>query len=205
MSQNKFKVRFELKYIYLFLILIVLIGIITFKFIFYDRGIDFGIIEIMAYLTGSVAILTLIYHALSLESSHSFHDEDLKLKRHQYSYDIVSKINEPSMAETLQVMYEINKNRNRYFKKNDISKFKKYLGENGDKRAKMVMLINYFEHISILVKNKHVEEDIIKESFKTIFINTFTLLKPYIDDSQSNSRKIWINFECLAEKWSKEK
>ena len=67
------------------------------------------------------------------------------------------------------------------------------------------MLINYFEHISILVKNKHVEEDIIKDSFKTIFINTYTLLKPYIDNSQEASRKIWLNFECLAEKWSKEK
>jgi hypothetical protein len=205
MSHNKFKVKFELKYIYLFLILIVLLGIVIFKFAFYDRNIPFGIIEVMAYLTGSVAILTLIYHALSLESSHSFHDEDLKLKRHQYSYEIVSKMNEPSMSKTLQVMYEINLKRDKYFQKNDISEFKKYLENNRDKRANIVMLINYFEHISLLVKNQHVEEDIIKDSFKTIFIYTYTLLKPYIDDCQANSRKIWINFEGLAEKWSKEK
>lgn len=204
MSKNKFKIKFELKYIYLFLVLILIVGAALF-WILYKSDVDFGIIEIMAYLTGSVAILTLIYHALSLESSHSFHDEDLKLKRHQYSYEIVSKINEPSMSETLQVMYEINLKKDKYFKKNDISKFKKFLEHNRDKRAKIVMLINYFEHISLLVKNGHVEEDIIKDSFKTIFIYTYTLLKPYIDDSQAHSRKIWINFECLAEKWSKEK
>lgn len=204
MNKNEFKVKFELKYIYVFLIIIIILGIIIFWCLF-ENEISFGIVEIMAYLTGSVAILTLIYHALSLESSHAFHDEGLKLKRHQYSYDIVSKINEPSMAETLQVMYEINQKKDEYFKQNDISEFKKYLKENGDKRAKMVMLINYFEHISLLVKNKHVEEDIIKDSFKTIFINTYTLLKPYIDESQASSRKIWINYECLAEKWSKEK
>jgi hypothetical protein len=203
MSKNKFKVKFQLKYIYLFLILILVAGVTLF-WILYKNDIDFGIIEIMAYLTGSVAILTLIYHALSLESSHSFHEEDLKLKRHHYSYEIVSKINEPSMAETLQVMYEINQKRDEYFKQNDISEFKKFLDENRDKRAKVVMIVNYFEHISILVKNRHVEEDIIKDSFKTVFIYTYTLLKPYIDDCQANSRKIWINFECLAEKWSKE-
>lgn len=205
MGKTNFKIKFEVKYIYLFLFLILLLGIIIFKFIYFDRKMAFGIVEIMAYLTGSVAILTLIYHSLSLESSHSFHEEDLKLKKHQYSYEIVSKINEPSMSKTLQVMYEINKNKELYFKKNDITEFKKYLEKHGEKRAQLVMLINYFEHISILVKNKHVEEDIIKDSFKTIFINTYTLLKPYIDNSQEASRKIWLNFECLAEKWSKEK
>lgn len=204
-DKNKFKIKFEVKYIYLFLLIIIIFGFIIFKYIYYDRKITFGIVEIMAYFTGSVAILTLLYHAFSLESSHKFHEEDLKLKKHQYSYEIISKINEPEMAETLQVMYEINKNKDLYFKENNIKEFENFLSSNSDKRAKLIMLINYFEHISILVCNKHVEENIIKDGFKSVFINTYTLLKLYIDKEQETNRKTWIKFEGLAKEWAKEK
>jgi len=204
MKYKQFKIKIELKYIYIFLFLIILFGLMIFKFIYYDNNIEFGIIEIMAYLTGSVAILTLLYHAFSLESSHEFHKDNLILKKHQYSYDIISKVNEPEFAETLQLLHEIKLNKE-YFFSETIDNFKRFLKDNGKKRSKVIMLLNYFEHMAILVENNHVEEEIIKDGFKTLFVSTYSLMKPYIDYRQETHRKSWYRFECLAEKWSKEK
>jgi hypothetical protein len=204
MNYNKFKIKIEVKYIYIFLFLILVLGFIIFKFIYYDNDIIFGIIDVMAYLTGSVAILTLLYHAFGLESSHQFHRDNLAHQKHQYSYEIISKINEPEFAETLQLFHEIKSQKDYFFSEN-IDNFKAFLKKNGSKRAKVIMLLNYFEHIAILVENNHVEEEIIKDGFKTLFVNSYSVMKPYIDYRQETHRKSWYLYECLAEKWSKEK
>ena len=203
--KDGFTVKFRINYVIFGLLLIIIGGLVVFLWFFPEQQIDFTIIDIMAYSTGSVAILTLIYHSLTLESSRYFHSENLRINKNQYSYDVVSRINEPEMVEVLHAMYVINESKDKYFKNKDIDVFLTYLKEHPKKRARMVMLLNYFEHVSILVFNNHVEENIIKENFGSLFVYNYTLLKPYIDYKQKTNRTTWIKFEELAGKWAKEK
>lgn len=200
---NKLKINFQVKYIVIFLSLIVIVGFIVFYTMNY-YNIKFTFTDIMAYGAGSVAIMALIYHALSLESQYKFHQENLFLTRNQYAYDVVSKFNEPQMTDALQFLYKINKEKEKYFTDRKVQNFLDYIKDNNKDRQKIVMVINYFEHLSILVKNNHIDEKIIKESFKTVFISTFVLMKPYIDYCQQQSSTIWCNYESMAIKWNKQ-
>lgn len=199
---NKFTVRFQVKYIVIFLSLIVVVGIVLFVLL-YRYGIPFTITDVMGYAAGSVAIMTLIYHALSLEYQHKFHKENLFLTRNQYAYDVVTKFNEPQMTEALQFLNEIDQDKETYFPDKKVQNFLDHIKQHKEDRQKIVMVINYFEHLSILVKNKHIDEKIVKENFKTVFISTFVLMKPYIDYCQQESSTIWCNYENMAKNWNK--
>ncbi len=198
---NKLKVNFQVKYIVLFLLLIAIIGVIIF-YLMNKYNINFTFTDIMAYCAGSVAIMALIYHALSLESQYKFHQENLFLTRNQYAYDVSSKFNEPHMTEALQFLSKIDAEKEKYFPDKKVQKFLDYIKENPKDRQKIVTVINYFEQLSILIANGHIEEKIIKNTFKTVFISTFILMKPYIDYSQQENRTIWCNFENMAVKWN---
>ena len=116
MNNNSFSFKVEIRWIFLFLFIITVIGYIVFKFWYVDNNKEFGINEIMAYSAGSVAILTLLYHAFGLEYSKQYHKEILEVQRHQYTYDIVSKMNEPEMARCLNSYSYIKKNKDQLFK-----------------------------------------------------------------------------------------
>ena len=209
MSKNSFSFKVEIRWIFLFLFIISIIGCVIFKFWYIDNNKPFGINEIMAYSAGSVAILTLLYHAFGLEYSKTYHKEILEVQRHQYTYDVVSKMNEPEMARCLNTYSYIKNNKDKLFKDGTTSEFEKFIENddpNDDKqhRVHVIMLLNYFEHLAILVKNQHVEEIIVKDSFKGLFITSYSIMKPYLDFKQSTNRMAWYNYECLAKKWSEE-
>jgi len=69
----------------------------------------------------------------------------------------------------------------------------------------MLLLLNYFEHISILVNNNYVEEKIIKDEFKTLFISLYSTIEPYIKHRQNEpgGERAWIKFDELSKKWRK--
>jgi hypothetical protein len=198
---NRLKVNFQVKYIVIFLSLIVIVGIILF-FTMSKYNIGFKFTDIIAYAAGSVAIMALIYHALSLESQYKFHQENLFLTRSQYAYEVISKFNEPHMSTSLLFLNKIEEKPNEYFPDKKVQKYLDYIKENPKDRQKMIMIINYYEHLSILIKNNHIEESIVKNNFKTIFVDTFIMMKPYIDHCQLHSASIWCNYEKLATKWN---
>ena len=206
MSKNSFSFKVEIRWIFLFLFIISIIGCLVFKFWYIDNNKPFGINEVMAYSAGSVAILTLLYHAFGLEYSKTYHKEILEVQRHQYTYDVVSKMNEPEMARCLSSYSHIKKNKDTLFKDGTTSEFELFINDdkNIEYRVHVIMLLNYFEHLSILVKNEHVEEIIVKDSFKGLFITSYSIMKPYLDFRQSMNRMAWYNYECLANKWSEE-
>lgn len=195
------KVNFKVKYIVIILILIIVIGLLVFYFM-NKYGINFTFTDIMAYCTGSVAIMALIYHALSLESQYKFHQENLFLSKNQYAYDVSSKFNEPHMTEALQFLSKIDSEKDKYFPDKKVQKFLDYIKENPIDRQKIVIVMNYFELLSILIVNGHVEEKIIKNTFKTVFISTFILLRPYIDHRQLEKATVWCNFQLISKKWN---
>lgn len=207
MTNDKISFKVEFKYIYLFLFGLTIIGFAVFKFWYIDNNKDFGIQEIMAYSAGSIAILTLLYHAFSLEYTKNYNEEALLLQKHQYTYDIISKINGFEMSRALNTYSWIKNNKDVLFKDNNVQPFLDKLEKKGGSARKLniVMLFNYFEHLSILVENGYIEEKIVRQSFKTIFIGSYSVMKPYIEHKQSTSRQAWFHYECLAKKWSEDK
>ncbi|MDO6810031.1 DUF4760 domain-containing protein [Zobellia galactanivorans] len=202
--KNHFPVNFNINYIVLALSIILIGGFFVFYVWFYRCGIEFAMIDVMAYSTGSVAIFTLIYHSLGLSSSYSFHKENLKIRRNQYSFEVISKVHDSDMGKTLSVLKDLKAKQESNLEEKNIKDFLKYLDENPEDRTKLSILLNYFEHISLLVENRHVDELIIKSAFRTLFTSTYSLLKFYIDERQLVHRRSWIKFEHLAKKWSVE-
>lgn len=198
---NKLKINFQIKYIVLFLFFIFAGGLIIFLTM-NKYNVPFTFTDIMAYGAGSVAIMALIYHALSLEFQHKFHQDNLFLTRSQYAYEVISKFNEPHMSDSLLFLNKLEDNINDYFPDKKVQTYLDYIKNNPEDRQKIIMIINYFEHLSILIKNNHIEESIVKNNFKTIFVDTFILMKPYIDHCQQHSSSIWCNYEKLAIKWN---
>jgi hypothetical protein len=207
MTKDTLSFKVEVRWIFLFLSAIAAVGFIVFKFWYIDNKKPFGIQEIMAYAAGSVAILTLLYHAFSLEYTRNFNQETILLQRHQYTYDIISKINGFEMSRALNTYSWIKNNKAILFKDNNVQPFLDQL-ESEEERTRqlhVVMLLNYFEHLSILVENKYIDEDIVKQAFKTLFVGSYSIMKPYIEFKQASSRQAWYHFECLAKKWSEGK
>lgn len=207
MEKDTLSFKVEVRWIFLFLFAIAVIGIIIFKFWYIDNNKPFGIQEIMAYSAGSVAILTLLYHALSLEYTRKFNQETILLQRHQYTYDVISKINDFEMSRALNTYSWIKKNQSDLFKDNKVQPFLDELNKEADnsRQLHVVMLFNYFEHLSILVENKYIEEEIVKQAFNALFVGSYSIMRPYIEFKQSSSRQAWYHFECLAKKWSEGK
>lgn len=199
-----FNIRLRISYIVLGLVFVLVGGFFIFYFLYYERKITIEMIDIMSYAAGSIGILTLIYYSLNLESIHYFHSQNLKIRINQYSFEVISKVYEFKMAETLAVLKLLKSEQAENLKEKNIKDFTKYLDENVDIRTKLSLLLNYFEHISLLVEKEHVDEKIIKSAFKTMFTSSYSLLKFFIDEKQSTHRTTWIKFENLAKKWSVE-
>ena len=97
--KNGFDLKVKISYVFFGILLVILGGFLIFYVWFYRNGIPFGIIDITAYATGLFAILTLAYHSLNLESSHHFHKENLKIRKNQYSFEVIAKFHDPLMGK----------------------------------------------------------------------------------------------------------
>jgi hypothetical protein len=75
--------------------------------------------------------------------------------------------------------------------------------ENQEARASFVLLFNYFEGISIAVLQGIMDEEFMKEFFKTVFIEYHQYYGGYIVHlrNESQSGRIFLRFTQLAEKW----
>ena len=68
----------------------------------------------------------------------------------------------------------------------------------------LVKLLNYFEHISILVQEKHISDSIVKKMFKTRFITTYYKWEQEISDLRSKNPKTFINYKNQVLLWEKD-
>ncbi len=202
--KTSFKINFRVSYVILGLLIVTLLGLWIFFNYYPSNEWTPSMLDVMAYCTGSVAILTLIYHSLNLQSSQNMHKQNLKIRKNQYSFDIVSKVHETEMANNLNELRKMKVAQSQNLKEKNIKEFVKFLDENPTINSKVSQLLNYFEHVSILIEVQHVDEIIIKSAFKTLFTSTYSMLKFYIDEKQLQHRTTWITYENLSKKWSVE-
>ncbi|MCL6265698.1 hypothetical protein [Flagellimonas myxillae] len=105
--KTAFQLNLRLSYLVLGLLTICFLGLWLFLEFFPENGWFPTLIDVMAYCTGSVAILTLVYHALNLTITQNIHKENLAIRKNQYSFEVIAKFHEPSMANTLRDLRDI--------------------------------------------------------------------------------------------------
>lgn len=176
-------------------------GVLLFS-ILYLLNYSFDIVDITAYLTGAVAVITLINFSKGIDNINEYNEKTLKVNKDQYSFNVVAEMHKDYMRNSLRSFREINKNMP--LSETTIEQLLDYFKKNSDDEANMVQVLNYFEHISLLIKWRQVEEKIIKGSLKTLFVNTHLLTEAYIRFKQTEvSSTIWCNYTNLAKKWGK--
>lgn len=184
------------------LIAIFLLGVILFTLLTVFKS-PFSIVDIMAYLTGSVAIVTLIHFSKSLDQANTHNQNMLELSKNQYSFDVVAEAHKDNIKKSLNRLRQIEKSLN--LSTIDTSKLMEYFGNNPEEEEEVVQVLNFFEHLSILIYRDQVSELIIKDSFKTLFIRTRVLFNGYMEYIHLNrSNTIWSNYITIATKWQSE-
>lgn len=83
-----------------------------------------------------------------------------------------------------------------------IQEFIDELENNIEARKAVICVLNYFENLALLIKNDLVDENCIKDCFKTLFIDYLNILRKYIDEVQKESKRHLINYEEIAKKWA---
>jgi hypothetical protein len=205
-ENGKYQINHEGRWIYVF-IFIILIGSLALSGYWID-GIHYikSPTDLLVFYTSSVAIMTLLYHSFSLEFTRKHHNETLALNKHQYTFDIISKIQSVEMNKALQVMRVIEDKKQEYFVDGKVDEFNKIMEdtERVKEKESVIMILNYFEHLSILMLHNHIDEKICKEYLNDLFIKTEQLMSPYLNYKRIKSHKSWCNFSKLTRKWMDE-
>lgn len=205
-NEIEYNFKFKIKSVFIILLIVAIIGILIFYVGYELQNKTYGIIEIMAYTTGSIAILSLIYNSYNQQEHIKYEEKQLEILKSKHSYDVISNVIKPEMTDSMKAFREVRKQTKSLIKGNDVTKLLKYFEENPKDHTRIQMLLNFFEQTSIQIKNNYIDEIIIKEAFKTMFINAYEIMNPYIRHTQimDDHKRCWIEFEELCEKWKKE-
>ena len=195
--------KYSIKYVWLGILSILISGAVLFYFLS-TNNINFGVIEVIAYITGATATLTLIYHSFSLEYQITTQNNNNDLLKAKYTYEIISEWTKPSMMKSIAVTREILKNPERILELKDqakIEEFDEFLNNNLKKRAHLVLILNYFENICTMIESKHIDNIIVKKAFNSLFTSYYKTLENFIDLRQKEYPSSWMYFEIISKKW----
>ena len=201
--EHSVKGSYKIKYVWIGIAFILISGLVLFYCLDYNC-IKFGVLEVIAYLTGMTATLTLIYHSFTLEYQINAQKKNSELFRAKYTYDIISEWTKPKMRIGVNEVRELLKDAEREKELLDASKiqdFADFLSNNKKKRSYLVMTLNYFENISTMIETGHIDKVIIKKAFKSLFISYYRVLRNYIDFRQKEYPDSWMYYEKISKKW----
>lgn len=183
------------------LIALVLVGVLLFYFLSRFK-IPFEITDVIAFLAAGVALFTLINFSRNIDIIQNHHLKSLEINRNQYSFSIIAEGHKDYIARSFEVLRRLDKQHGLAVM--TIEKLMGYFDENPDDEREVIQVLNYFEHISLLIKKEHVDEIIIKDSYRSLFIRTHSLTEKYIKKVQTEkSHTIWSEYEKTVENWKR--
>ncbi|UPS92827.1 DUF4760 domain-containing protein [Bizionia sp. M204] len=201
--KHEISLNYKIKYVWIGLICIVVFGVLLFLTLAY-HDIKITLIDVITYLAGMCATLTLLYHAFSLEYQILAQKENTDLLRTKYTYDMISKWSSTDMRECVNEVRSILKDSDRLKELQDpsqIEKFAEYLKSNSKHRGYLVQTLNYFENIATMYDTNHIDHEIVKKTFKSLFISYYAVLKNYIDFRQKEYPDSWYYYEKVCKVW----
>lgn len=176
--------------------------------------------DVISILTCGLVSTTLVYHAKNLRLNYEVnkakidfdkekYNEEKKSKQADilrnkiaYSFQVSSLWFKPDMANHVELSRKfLREHKEKLEDHKPISEFIKELEGNIEARKAVICILNYFENIALLINNDLVDEESIKNCFKTLFVDYLKTLKKYIDEIQKESKRFLMNYEAIAQKW----
>lgn len=125
--------------------------------------------------------------------------DEKKRKIIEHSHTICSEWNQPGLADFVHIARRfLNERVNR----NTRDKFAEMLDADVHSKKAIVTVLNFFEHLSLLIKDGIVDEEVIKTAFLAPLTEYYSHTEPYIKERQIHSKRIWKNYQEIAIKWS---
>ncbi|WP_397364344.1 DUF4760 domain-containing protein [Olleya sp. R77988] len=201
--KHEVKINYKIKYVWIGIILMLLVGVILFSVLnYYD--IYFGVREVIIYIAGITATLTLLYHSFSLEYQINTQRKNTDLLRAKYTYEIISQWTNPNMRDcvnTVRVMLKTPARQKELENMTKIEDFADYLQKHQKERSYLVQTLNYFENIATMIETDHIDREIIKKAFKSLFVSYYNVLRNYIDFRQKEYPDSWMYYEKICKIW----
>jgi hypothetical protein len=161
--------------------------------------------DIVEVVTGGVICLTLFYHMINYENDQMKFKHDVKIFREKLSFNIATEWHKIPMVDYMQTLKKFLKKCEPLLKENDAKMFHETIEneENEDQKKALIAVFNYFESISLGVKQDIMDEEFIRGFFGSIFAQYFQEYAFYIDYRRriKKNANLWINFTNLASRW----
>jgi hypothetical protein len=155
--------------------------------------------------TGCLLVVTLFYSIMTYEYNHLKFKHDNKKAKDLLTYNTATEWHKTGMVDIQKKCVVLRTTKPAVFK----NKVAFYLflesSSNIDDKAAFASLFNYFESISIGVKQDLIDKKFIKEFFEHIFCTNHDLYISHIEYRREvkKDRSIWINYTNLVEEWRK--
>lgn len=206
------------------ILLSLLLTIITY-FVLNSLNSPYEIRDLVAIFTGLIIVTTLFFYSKiysqnfekheeilqfereKFEYQKSIREENINIRKLKYSFEITGEWHRPNRAIYLQkIKLFFNTIRNSDGSLKSGKEFDKEINLTADTRTALMSILNYFEHVCILIEEDFADEEAIKKAFKHIFNLFLTETEDYIKYRQTKekSKSIYKNFLKYSLKWSAE-
>jgi len=158
----------------------------------------------IVFSLGSI-VIGIFYSILNYEHNYIKYKNDIRTTKLALSYSASSEWHKPTMVENLKItklLYDEYKN---LTEDNKAVDFFNILEKDESARSALVSILNYFESISLGIRHELMDEEYMRNYFKTVYSLYLNNYGFYINHRRRmyNSPEIWINFTNLAEDWKK--
>ena len=169
-------------------------------------NIDDRFKNLATVFTGGSIIIGIFYSILNYEYSHLRFKHDSKNSRDVLTFTTACKVHERDMIlhfKNIKTFYLDNK---QLFDQNKMDSVDALLKADTEIRMSVIAIFNYLECIALGMEHGIMDEDFMKEFFKTIFRDYFQYYGSYIifQRNEYRSPRIFRNFTNVAERWAGE-
>jgi Domain of unknown function (DUF4760) len=189
--------------------------------------------DIAAVFTAIVVATTCVYHAMNLKLNLTANSLKLKLDADKWQYDIQQKAAEAASRAKTKEAEDLHAKRlltmekclewHRMAEKTGMAR--KFIARHKDLlnnsnvasfvaeieseensttyRAAVISVMNYFENLAEGINSGMLDEDYVKNIFKTMFLKYLADLQPYFDmiEKRDGENGIYKSFKKVAERW----
>jgi hypothetical protein len=197
-----------------------------------DSHFKIEIKDIASVFTAIIVTTTCVYHAMNLKLNLKTNRIKLKFDTDKWQYDIRQKAIDVHNATMLKDQEEVKARRlltmdkclewhrmsektgkSRAFiethiellNNNKIAEFVALIEDkaNAEYRSAIICVMNYFENLAEGIESGLLDEDYVKNIFKTMFLKYLTKLEPYYAfiEKRNGENGIFRSFKKVAERW----
>lgn len=194
MGEIEFTIR--LKYIILITGLLIISSLSLLLTIYADSKI----LERSSSVFGvGIAVLSVVYSALSLHQSNQIRKEELRIKKAEYAMDFISETNDPEFSSRF---IDCIKLRDEISDKSG-EELDNVIESNDEYHEALTSVLNYLERLGVLVNSGSADEKVLMDYFQSPVRIYWHAFSGWIERKrrERETQDLFCEFEKLAEKW----